>query len=172
MASSASGICPALRSRRSTPRSRAAARLAMAEAARARRAPPLFARHLSRSPFAPLLPCGDLVTPLGVPPAASPLPQVTYLAWNCKVQHIVASTSVKGTTIVWDLKRQKPVISFTDPNRHDGSPADRPESARSPRRPPRRPAMTRRSPPPQQPAVLGSSVEPGGCHAAHRRVGR
>lgn len=47
--------------------------------------------------------------------------QVTYLAWNCKVQHILASTSVKGTTIVWDLKRQKPVISFTDPNRCDGA---------------------------------------------------
>jgi protein transport protein SEC31 len=32
------------------------------------------------------------------------------------VQHILASTSAGGTTVVWDLKRQKQVISFTDPN--------------------------------------------------------
>jgi protein transport protein SEC31 len=42
--------------------------------------------------------------------------EVTFLAWNCKVQHILASTSAGGTTVVWDLKRQRPVISFTDPN--------------------------------------------------------
>jgi protein transport protein SEC31 len=42
--------------------------------------------------------------------------EVTCLAWNRKVQHILASTSADGTTIVWDLKRQRPVISFTDPN--------------------------------------------------------
>lgn len=58
--------------------------------------------------------CTGASTRVGSPRSA----QVTYLAWNCKVQHILASTSVKGTTIVWDLKRQKPVISFTDPNRH------------------------------------------------------
>lgn len=41
--------------------------------------------------------------------------EVTFLAWNCRVAHIVASTSAGGTTVVWDLKRQRPVISFTDP---------------------------------------------------------
>jgi protein transport protein SEC31 len=49
----------------------------------------------------------------GTGPAAG---EVTYLAWNCKVQHILASTSSQGTTVVWDLKRQKQVISFIDPN--------------------------------------------------------
>ncbi len=43
--------------------------------------------------------------------------EITYLAWNKKVQHILASCSTNGTTVVWDLKRQKPVISFRDPNR-------------------------------------------------------
>ena len=42
--------------------------------------------------------------------------EVSYLAWNKKVQHILASSSLNGTTVVWDLKRQRPVISFTDPN--------------------------------------------------------
>lgn len=42
--------------------------------------------------------------------------EVSYLAWNKKVQHILASSSLSGTTVVWDLKRQRPVISFTDPN--------------------------------------------------------
>jgi protein transport protein SEC31 len=42
--------------------------------------------------------------------------EITYLAWNRKVQHILASTSANGTTVVWDLKRQRPVISFNDPN--------------------------------------------------------
>ncbi|PNH06272.1 Protein transport protein Sec31A [Tetrabaena socialis] len=42
--------------------------------------------------------------------------EITYLAWNRKVQHILASCSTNGTTVVWDLKRQKPVISFRDPN--------------------------------------------------------
>ena len=41
--------------------------------------------------------------------------EVSFLAWNNKVQHILAS-SLNGTTVVWDLKRQRPVISFTDPN--------------------------------------------------------
>ncbi|GIL46865.1 hypothetical protein Vafri_3734 [Volvox africanus] len=42
--------------------------------------------------------------------------EITYLAWNKKVQHILASCSTNGTTVVWDLKRQKPVISFRDTN--------------------------------------------------------
>ena len=33
------------------------------------------------------------------------------------MQHILASTLTHGSTVVWDLKRQKPVISFKDPNR-------------------------------------------------------
>lgn len=44
--------------------------------------------------------------------------EITYISWNCKVQHILASSSANGTTVVWDLKRQKPVISFRDPNRY------------------------------------------------------
>jgi hypothetical protein len=46
-----------------------------------------------------------------------PSGEITHLAWNNKVQHILASTSGAGSTVVWDLKKQKPVISFSDPQR-------------------------------------------------------
>ncbi|KAJ7949218.1 protein transport protein SEC31-like B [Quillaja saponaria] len=40
--------------------------------------------------------------------------EISFLSWNSKVQHILASTSYNGATVVWDLKKQKPVISFSD----------------------------------------------------------
>ncbi|KAL3622566.1 hypothetical protein CASFOL_033977 [Castilleja foliolosa] len=40
--------------------------------------------------------------------------EISFVSWNSKVQHILASTSFNGTTVVWDLKKQKPVISFSD----------------------------------------------------------
>ncbi|KAI9116702.1 hypothetical protein K1719_012360 [Acacia pycnantha] len=40
--------------------------------------------------------------------------EISFLSWNSKVQHILASTSLNGTTVVWDLRKQKPVISFAD----------------------------------------------------------
>eukprot|EP00798_Chlamydomonas_sp_ICE-L_P017882 gene17882-24273_t len=42
--------------------------------------------------------------------------EISYISWNRKVAHILASCSANGSTVVWDLKRQKPVISFRDPN--------------------------------------------------------
>ncbi|XP_023767336.1 protein transport protein SEC31 homolog B [Lactuca sativa] len=40
--------------------------------------------------------------------------EIAYLSWNKKVQPILASTSFYGTTVVWDLRKQKPIISFSD----------------------------------------------------------
>ncbi|XP_050210185.1 protein transport protein SEC31 homolog B [Mercurialis annua] len=40
--------------------------------------------------------------------------EISYVSWNRKVQHILASTSLNGSTVVWDLKKQKPVISVKD----------------------------------------------------------
>ncbi|KAF5834001.1 SEC31A protein [Dunaliella salina] len=48
--------------------------------------------------------------------AAAGSNEITCVSWNRKVQHILASSSTNGTTVVWDLKRQKPVISFRDPS--------------------------------------------------------
>lgn len=47
---------------------------------------------------------------------AGPAPEITCVAWNKKVQHILASTQVDGATVVWDLKKQRPVITLKDPN--------------------------------------------------------
>ena len=48
---------------------------------------------------------------LGGPPA-----DISCVAWNRKVQHILASTSHGGQSVVWDLKLKRSVINFTDPN--------------------------------------------------------
>nr|XP_043619010.1 protein transport protein SEC31 homolog B-like isoform X2 [Erigeron canadensis] len=40
--------------------------------------------------------------------------EISFLSWNKKVQPILASTSFNGTTVVWDLRKQKPIISFSD----------------------------------------------------------
>ncbi|MCO5588868.1 hypothetical protein L7F22_042828 [Adiantum nelumboides] len=41
---------------------------------------------------------------------------IVDLSWNRKVQHIIATTSNTGVSMVWDLRRQKSILSFTDPN--------------------------------------------------------
>ncbi|KAI3764275.1 hypothetical protein L2E82_14282 [Cichorium intybus] len=40
--------------------------------------------------------------------------EISFLSWNRKVQPILASCSFNGTTVVWDLRKQKPIISFSD----------------------------------------------------------
>ncbi|KAF5764569.1 putative transcription factor WD40-like family [Helianthus annuus] len=40
--------------------------------------------------------------------------EISFVSWNKKVQPILASTSLNGTTVVWDLRKQKPIISFSD----------------------------------------------------------
>lgn len=41
--------------------------------------------------------------------------EVLSCAWNRVVPHILCSSSNTGTTVVWDLKQKKEVISFQDP---------------------------------------------------------
>lgn len=43
--------------------------------------------------------------------------EITDLAWNRKVQHILATGTASSAVVVWDLKKQRPVISFKDPSR-------------------------------------------------------
>ena len=52
------------------------------------------------------------------PGAKSPGPgaDISCVAWNRKVTHILASTSHNGLSVVWDLKLKKPVINFTNAN--------------------------------------------------------
>ncbi len=47
--------------------------------------------------------------------SAGPPADISCVAWNRKVTHILASTSHNGQSIVWDLRMKRPVTSFTDP---------------------------------------------------------
>lgn len=66
----------------------------------------------------PSLPTTCLLTPplLLAAAAGGPQPEITNLAWNRKVQHILGTCTAAGTVVVWDLKKQRPVISFKDPS--------------------------------------------------------
>eukprot|EP00884_Botryococcus_braunii_P015132 jgi/Botrbrau1/2361/Bobra.39_1s0045.1 len=44
----------------------------------------------------------------------SPQPEIASLAWNKRVEWILATCSINGTATVWDLKKQKPVITLRD----------------------------------------------------------
>ncbi|PWA39647.1 WD40/YVTN repeat-like-containing domain, Ancestral coatomer element 1, Sec16/Sec31 [Artemisia annua] len=39
---------------------------------------------------------------------------ISFLTWNKRVEPILASTSSHGATVIWDLRKQKPIISFSD----------------------------------------------------------
>lgn len=39
---------------------------------------------------------------------------ITSISWNRKVQHILASASQNGLTVVWDLKTNKSIFNFQD----------------------------------------------------------
>ena len=60
----------------------------------------------------------------GAPTVASPMPagtklegEVTCVAWNTSVTHILASSTVGGVVVVWDLKENKPWCTLRDPHR-------------------------------------------------------
>ncbi|CAD7701117.1 unnamed protein product [Ostreobium quekettii] len=52
----------------------------------------------------------------GSTPAGAGVSEITYLAWNVKVQHILASCTSNGQTNVFDLRRQKPIAILRDLN--------------------------------------------------------
>ncbi|XP_062521196.1 protein transport protein Sec31A-like [Corticium candelabrum] len=43
-----------------------------------------------------------------------PPEDVSCVAWNCQVQHILASTSPSGRSVVWDLRKNEPIIQVSD----------------------------------------------------------
>ncbi|PRP76754.1 protein transport protein SEC31 isoform 1 [Planoprotostelium fungivorum] len=42
---------------------------------------------------------------------------ITCVAWNRKVSHILGSTNYNGVTNIWDLKAKRSVLNFSDPNK-------------------------------------------------------
>lgn len=57
----------------------------------------VFIFHLDQPGGAPITPCD----------VAQQRPQITAVAWNTQVAHIVASAAADGTVTVWDLKNRK-----------------------------------------------------------------
>lgn len=38
--------------------------------------------------------------------------EISSVAWNCQVQHILSTASTNGYTVVWDLRNKKEVMSL------------------------------------------------------------
>ena len=45
-----------------------------------------------------------------------PLEDITCVAWNRQAQHILGSTSPSGRSVVWDLRKNEPIIQVSDSN--------------------------------------------------------
>uniref|UniRef100_A0A9J8C5B1 Protein transport protein Sec31A n=1 Tax=Cyprinus carpio carpio TaxID=630221 RepID=A0A9J8C5B1_CYPCA len=45
---------------------------------------------------------------------AQPAEDVSVVAWNSQVQHILASANPSGKAIVWDLRKNEPIIKISD----------------------------------------------------------
>ncbi|KAF0687464.1 Aste57867_20801 [Aphanomyces stellatus] len=59
----------------------------------------------------------QIYTPGGPNFTAVPGNEITCLAWNTQVPHILASGSQSGTTVVWDMKSKKPWCELKDMSR-------------------------------------------------------
>ena len=73
------------------------------------------------------------------PVLASPLPagqrlesEITSLAWNTSVHHILATATVNGVVVVWDLKENRPWCHLRDPHRARCAPPCRAPCALAP----------------------------------------
>jgi protein transport protein SEC31 len=58
----------------------------------------------------------NTTTPMSPGSKPHPLEDISGLAWNRQVQHILASTSPGGRSIVWDLRKNEPIIQVSDSN--------------------------------------------------------
>lgn len=55
-------------------------------------------------------------TPYTPGPKSQKLDDITSVGWNGQVQHILATTSSTGHTVVWDLRNRKEVMTLSAPN--------------------------------------------------------
>jgi protein transport protein SEC31 len=49
-------------------------------------------------------------------PKSQRLQDITCVSWNRQVQHILASSSSNGCTVIWDLKSRREIIHLAAPN--------------------------------------------------------
>ncbi|NWS72056.1 SC31A protein, partial [Crotophaga sulcirostris] len=58
----------------------------------------------------------NFATPMTPGAKTQPLEDISCIAWNRQVQHILASASPSGRTTVWDLRKNEPIIKVSDHN--------------------------------------------------------
>ncbi|XP_064306477.1 protein transport protein Sec31A isoform X17 [Phalacrocorax carbo] len=58
----------------------------------------------------------NFATPMTPGVKTQPLEDISCIAWNKQVQHILASTSPSGRATVWDLRKNEPIIKVSDHN--------------------------------------------------------
>ncbi|XP_062489929.1 protein transport protein Sec31A isoform X6 [Pezoporus occidentalis] len=56
----------------------------------------------------------NFATPMTPGVKTQPLEDVSCIAWNRQVQHILASASPSGRATVWDLRKNEPIIKVSD----------------------------------------------------------
>ncbi|KAF6714353.1 Protein transport protein Sec31A [Oryzias melastigma] len=100
-------------------------------------------------------------SPMTPGPKTQPLEDISCVAWNRQVQHILASASPSGRASVWDLRKNDLIIKVSDHSNRVGVAV-----LRSPAAP--RPASHARL---FADALLRPGLEPGGGHAAGSGVG-
>ncbi|XP_073398861.1 protein transport protein Sec31A isoform X3 [Dendrobates tinctorius] len=58
--------------------------------------------------------CNNLAVPMTPGAKSQPLEDISCIAWNRQVQHILASTSPSGRATVWDLRKNEPILKVSD----------------------------------------------------------
>ncbi|KAM6345888.1 protein transport protein Sec31A isoform 3-T3 [Podargus strigoides] len=58
----------------------------------------------------------SFATPMTPGAKTQPLEDISCIAWNRQVQHILASASPSGRATVWDLRKNEPIIKVSDHN--------------------------------------------------------
>ncbi|XP_061848129.1 protein transport protein Sec31A isoform X4 [Colius striatus] len=58
----------------------------------------------------------NFATPMTPGVKTQPLEDISCIAWNRQVQHILASASPTGRATVWDLRKNEPIIKVSDHN--------------------------------------------------------
>lgn len=51
-------------------------------------------------------------TPFTPGARSSKMDEISSVAWNCQVQHIVSTASTSGYTVIWDLRNKKEVMAL------------------------------------------------------------
>ncbi|XP_075139846.1 protein transport protein Sec31A isoform X2 [Leptodactylus fuscus] len=58
--------------------------------------------------------CNNLAVPMTPGAKSQPLEDISCIAWNRQVQHILASASPSGRATVWDLRKNEPILKVSD----------------------------------------------------------